>query len=412
MNNDIEDIILGHLLLKPELFKKTVISDKYFLNEQNKFIFNLIKKQYEEDNTISIIGLAEKYKNEFNNKHPLNNIINKLTTLLSDTLLKVNDYDYYQELLFKKYIDNQMMNQINKFKMQQITVDQLIEIIHELENQNIKLSDNKLSSKEIFQLINSQNKNINFRFTKLAETANIQEHDLVIIAARTGIGKSGFCLNLLEDLSDKYRCIYFNMEIAEKQIYQRLISINSSIDMKFLDKPASDHQEQEIKKACDSIAAKNIQIYSQGQTVASIRKRIINETKKGHTIVFIDHVGLIKSKKNSTLYENLTEIVKELRQISLDYDCTIFLVSQLNRAADSKQLPKISELRDSGELEQSATTVILMHNENQDKTVSVNEVPITFLIGKNRNGALGMMHYTYNKSTQRFYKEEKYGNYK
>ena len=70
--------------------------------------------------------------------------------------------------------------------------------------------------------------------------------------------------------------------------------------------------------------------------------------------------------------------------------------------ADNKQLPKISELKDTGELEQSATTVILMHDENQEKNMSKDEVPITFLIGKNRNGSLGMTHYQYNKLNQRF----------
>lgn len=400
--NNIEDTILGHLLLKPDLFKRTVITDKYFLNEQNKFIFNLIKKQYEEDQTINIVGLAEKYKNEFTTKNPINEIINRMTNLLSETILQVNDYDYYQELLFKKYIDNQMMNSINKFKTQQITVDKLLENIHELESQSIKLSDNKLSSKEIFTLINSRNKNINFRFNKLSKTANIQEHDLVIIAARTGLGKSGFCLNLIENLSDDYNCLYFNMEISEKQLYQRLVSINSGIEMKYLDKPQTEYQENKIKEACENISNKKLKIYSQGQTVATIRRKIMNESKNGHTLVFIDHVGLIKAKKDSTLYENLTEIVKELRQISLDYDCTIFLVSQLNRSADNKQLPKISELKDTGELEQSATTIILMHDENQESNLSVDKVKITFLIGKNRNGSLGMMHYEYNKLNQRF----------
>lgn len=400
--NDIEDIILGHLLLKPDLFKRTVVTDKYFLNEQNKFIYKLMKKQFDEDQTINIVGLAEKYKNEFTTKNPLNETINKMTYLLAETLLQVNDYDYYQELLFKKYIDNEMMVSINKFKAQQITVDNLLERIHELETQSIKLADNKLNSKEIFTLINSKNKNINFRFGKLSETANIQEHDLVIIAARTGLGKSGFCLNLIEDLSNDYNCLYFNMEISEKQLYQRLVSINSGIEMKYLDNPQTTYQENKIKEACERLASKQLKIYSQGQTVATIRRKIMNESKNGHTLVFIDHVGLIKAKKDSTLYENLTEIVKELRQISLDYDCTIFLVSQLNRSADNKQLPRISELKDTGELEQSATTIILMHDENQDKNVSIDKIPITFLIGKNRNGSLGMMHYEYNKLNQRF----------
>lgn len=399
---NVEDTILGHLLLKPELFKRTVISEKHFLDDQNKFIFRIIKKQYEEYQTINIVGIAENFKNEFNIKNPLDKTIRRMSELLGDTLLQPNDYDYFQQLLFDRYIDNEMMVAINNFKSQQLTKEELLNTIHALESQGIKLEDNRLNSNEIFQLINSKNANIQFRFNKLSETANIQEHDLVIIAARTGLGKSGFCLNLLEDLSDRYNCLYFNMEIAEKQLYQRLVSINSKIDMKYLDNPATDYQKDAIKKACDTVAAKKIKIYSQGQTVATIRRKIMNESKSEHTIVFIDHVGLIKSPKNSSLYENLTEIVKELRQISLDYNCTIFLVSQLNRSADNKQLPKISELKDTGELEQSATTVILMHDENQDENMSKDEVPITFLIGKNRNGSLGMTRYQYKKTTQRF----------
>lgn len=399
---NVEDTILGHLLLKPELFKRTVISEKHFLEDQNKFIFRIIKKQYEEYQTINIVGIAENFKNEFNIKNPLDKTIRKMSELLGDTLLQPNDYDYFQQLLFDRYIDNEMMIAINNFKSQQLTKEELLNTIHALESQGIKLEDNRLNSNEIFQLINSKNANIQFRFNKLSETANIQEHDLIIIAARTGLGKSGFCLNLLEDLSDRYNCLYFNMEIAEKQLYQRLVSINSKIDMKYLDNPATDYQKDAIKKACDTVAAKKIKIYSQGQTVATIRRKIMNESKSEHTIVFIDHVGLIKSPKNSSLYENLTEIVKELRQISLDYNCTIFLVSQLNRSADNKQLPKISELKDTGELEQSATTVILMHDENQDENMSKDEVPITFLIGKNRNGSLGMTRYQYKKTTQRF----------
>lgn len=402
MNNNIEEIILGHLLLKPELFKRTVITGQHFLSEENKFIFNLLKRQYEDIQSISIIGLAETYKTAFTIKHPANKIIPKLTELLSDTLLQVNDYDYFQDLLFQKYIDNEMMLIINQFKSQQITKEEMLENIHKLESMNIKLDDNRLNGKEIFQLINAKNKNINFRFKKLSDTANIQEHDLVIIAARTGLGKSGFCLNLLEDLSDQYNCLYFNMEISEKQIYQRLVSIHSKIDIKYLDSPATVHQQKAIERACEEVSSKQIKIYSQGQTVASIRRKIMNECKNGHTIAFIDHVGLIKAKKDSTLYENLTDTVKELRQISLDYDCTIFLVSQLNRSADNKQQPKISELKDSGELEQSATTVILMHDEEHDKNISKDQVNISFLIGKNRNGSLGLTRYSYNKLTQRF----------
>ena len=88
--NNIEDVILGHLLLRPELFKKTVITDKHFLNERNKFIFRLLKKQYDVDQTINIIGIAENYKNEFSIKNPLNEVINKLTELLFSSGIQIN----------------------------------------------------------------------------------------------------------------------------------------------------------------------------------------------------------------------------------------------------------------------------------------------------------------------------------
>ena len=193
------------------------------------------------------------------------------------------------------------------------------------------------------------------------------------------------------------------MEIAEKQLYQRLVSINSGISMKYLENPATDFQRTKIKETCQKIANKKIKVFNQAQTIAHLRRIIINESKQSHTVVFIDHVGLIIPQKNTSIYENITAITKELRQISLNYNCTIVLVSQLNRNADSNSIPKLSDLRDSGELEQSATTVILMHDENQEKNISKSEIELTFFIAKNRNGSLGRTSYLYNKENQRFY---------
>ena len=280
-------------------------------------------------------------------------------------------------------------------------------MIHKYESLGIDTQDHHYSSKEIFSLINSQNKGIKFRFNKLSDVANIQEHDLVIIAARTGIGKSGFCLNLLEDISDRYNCIYFNMEIAEKQLYQRLVSINSKIPMSYMDNIETKYQKECILESCNKIAEKKIKVFNQAQTVSNIRRIIINESKLEHTVVFIDHVGLIIPQKNTSIYENITAITKELRQISLNYNCTIILVSQLNRSAAEDSVPKLSELKDSGELEQSATTVIMLHDENYDNNISKSKIELSFFVAKNRNGSLGKTKYLYNKENQRFDEIEK-----
>lgn len=401
MNFDLEENILGALLLNPDLMKDVVIADNCFLNQTNRFIFNLLKLQYSDIGTIDLVGISENYKKYFNEKYTQNKIFEKITLIMTETTTATN-FDYYQKSLYSRYIENEILNAIKQFNDSKITKEELFDFIHKYESASIETKENRYTSQQIFTLINSQNKGIEFRFSKLSNVANIQEHDLVVLAARTGVGKSGFCLNLLEDISERYNCIYFNMEIAEKQLYQRLVSINSGISMKYLENPVTDFQRSKIKESCQTIANKKIKVFNQAQTIAHLRRIIINESKQSHTVVFIDHVGLIIPQKNTSIYENITAITKELRQISLNYNCTIILVSQLNRNADSSSIPKLSDLRDSGELEQSATTVILMHDENQEKNISKNQIELTFLIAKNRNGSLGKTSYLYNKENQRF----------
>lgn len=401
MNFDLEENILGSILIKPELMREVVITEEYFLNEINAFIFNLLKTQYEDTNTISIVGLLENYKSKFDSKFTRTKVAEKITEIMSDIPLSTN-FNYYQQSLFEQYTENKIISSIHEFNANKITKQELFDLIHKYENMSINIKSNNYSANEIFKIITSKKKKINFRFEKLSNVADISEHDFVVVAARTGIGKSGFCLNLLEDLSKTYNCIYFNMEISEQQIYRRLISINTGIEMKYFDDIKTDYQKKHVSNGCVRISTRKIKIFNQAQTVANLRRIIINESKKEHTIVFIDHVGLLVQNSNKSIYENITAITKELRQISLNYNCTIFLVAQLNRSADDESLPKISELKDSGELEQSATTVLLLHDENHMNNISKDRVDITFLIGKNRNGSLGMTKLMYNKLNQRF----------
>lgn len=401
MNTEIENEFLGILLLKPENMKRVLITDVCFLNPDNRFIFNLFKRQFQDINNLDLIGIVENYKHLFSTKFPIERIVNEINQMVTQTFL-LSNFDYYQETLFSRYIEHQILDAINNFQKQNISKDEMLQMIHKYESMGLKTEKGRLSKEEIFSMINSKNKNLQFRFKKVSNLANIQEHDLVIIAARTGIGKSGFCLNLMEELANNYNCLYFNMEMSEKQVYQRLIGINTGVATKYHDSPKTEYQLETIKQGCENVSRKKIKIFNQVPTVSNIRQKVMMESKNEHTMVFIDHVGLIKSVEKGTTYEKTTSIVKELRQISLDCDCTIFLVSQLSRNQDQKKRPNIHELRDTGELEQSATTVLLLHDENSDNNRSKKEIEIEIIIGKNRNGQLGITKLKYNKENQRF----------
>lgn len=400
---DLEEEVIGCLILDPENIAKLVIPDECFKNNENRFIVKLLKKQYQDIRNVDLVALGEKYKHLFNQRFNQEVIINKLVNIMTNSF--GNRFDYYQELLFERYVNSLILNVIDKFKNNQISQEELLTDIHKYEALSIKTSADRLSGEEVFKIINSKNKGINFRFEKLSKYANIQEHDLVVVAARPGIGKTGFILNLLEDLSDRYNCILFNMEMSDKQVYQRLVGINTKIPIIYHDNPATEYQKEQLIKGSKAIANKSIKVISRSQTISSIRKRIIEESKQGHTLAFIDYVGLIGSNdKAKSLYEKTTAIVKELRQITLDYDCTIFLVAQINRNSENTKdkRPKISDLKETGELEQSATTVLMLHNENYYKGIEMEIEEIEVIIGKNRNGQTGILTLEYNQLNQRF----------
>lgn len=400
----IEEEFLVLLLINPHYCKDITLAAECILDNDNRFIFQLIKQQYHDYKTVAVSGIAENYGHLFKDKNHISSIIMKITNILNEAMPSSN-LEYYQSTLFSRYIKYEIIKCIDLFKTNKLSYEELINKIHKMESISMSSNGSSLSEREIFQLISQTNKNINFRLKHLSENANIQEHDFVIVSARPGIGKSGFLLNLLEDLSKSYKCLFFNMEMAEKQVYQRLISINSNVPMKYHDNLKTEYQKNIVLNSCKELAKRKIIILSSGQTITSIRRKIISESKDEHIMVFIDYVGLIGSNvKYSSLYEKITAIVKELRQISLDYNCTIFLAAQLNRNSENQKdsKPKISDLKESGELEQSATTVLMLHDENHGKNVSKNEIEMMCIIGKNRNGKVGIAKLKYNKESQKF----------
>ncbi len=402
-----EKLIISCLVQKPELFKELIITEEHLLTDKAKLILKLFKIQYDQLKTIDMhlldyspINLSDSQKSD---------ILNYLVDAL-DELVTFSNFAYYQEQVFKDYISRLILNEIKKFENKKITEEDLLNNIQDIGNKSLNFVENQKTEKEVYDLISSKNKNINFRFSNLSKASNIQEHDLVVIAARPGIGKTGFALNLIENLSDNYKCLYFNMEMSEKQVYQRLVGINTNIDMKYYDTPQTEHQLNKIKEGCKNIAKKKIVCYTGSQTTKSIKQKIIKNSKEEHTLVFVDYVGLIRGDSKKSSYERTTEIVKELRQISLDYNCTIFLIAQINRNSekDKDKRPKISDLKETGELEQSATTVIMLHNENYYKGINTDEEPIQMIIGKNRNGTTGITELIYNKTSQKFENKRRY----
>ena len=398
---ELEETIVGLILADYHLLDRLLLSEKNFTNPKLIKLLSAMKDEYKKFHKFDLVGLVSEHQELFQGKDAIT--IEYLTNIMQLGL--PSHFEYYQENLFRMHIKKLLLLAIERFKANQMTQDELLDYIHEIEQKSLNSKLNRLTKEQIYSLVSQKKNRIVFRFEKLTKAANIQEHDLIVIAARPGIGKTGFALNILENLSDNYNCLYFNMEMTEQQIYRRLIGINTYLEVNKLDDFSDQYVVNKAKDACNNLSKKKINIITGGQTIRTIKSQVIKESNNEHTIVFIDYVGLIRdTEKNRSSYERVTEIVKELRQISLDYNCTIFVLAQINRNSEKEKdkYPKISDLKESGELEQSATTVLMLHNENAYKFVDARNDYVKPIIGKNRNGETGIIDYHYNQKNQRF----------
>ena len=384
MNNYQADLI-GMFLVKPQLLDLTILKPSYF-DKKHRDIFTAIKKSYKENKTIILEDILA-----------VKGIDVDLVIACSTSTATTALFEQYQDYAIKEYKKKALLATAKKLQNDEITIDEFYKDTNNFASLG-SYSSTRLTKELLKGSITKHKNNIKFtRFSNLEKKLNLKENDFVILAGATGVGKSGIAINLLDDLSRNYPCVYFNFEMVEEELYQRLISINSKLNQKMLEQYETLPQKNMnvVNDAIDDISKRHIDIINHSSTLDKLRSFIMSYKSDKHFIVFVDHVGLIGVRaKNS--YEKMTEVAKELRKMSLDNNCTIIGLCQLNREAtkNAKQ-PNLSMLRDSGELEQSASKVIFVWKNEKDCAEDY-----YLVIEKNRSGPKSIIPIGYNKENQ------------
>ena len=383
--NNYQDDLIGMFLVKPQLLDLTILKPSYF-DKKHRDIFTAIKKSYKENKTIILEDILA-----------LQAIDVDLVIACSTSTATTALFEQYQDYAVKEYKKKALLATAKKLQNDEITIDEFYKDTNNFASLG-SYSSTRLTKELLKGSITKHKNNIKFtRFTILEKKLNLKENDFVILAGATGVGKSGIAINLLDDLSRNYPCVYFNFEMVEEELYQRLISINSKLNQKMLEQYETLPQKNMnvVNDAIDDISKRHIDIINHSSTLDKLRSFIMSYKSGKHFIVFVDHVGLIGVRaKNS--YEKMTEVAKELRKMSLDNNCTIIGLCQLNREAtkNAKQ-PNLSMLRDSGELEQSASKVIFVWKNEKDCAEDY-----YLVIEKNRSGPKSIIPIGYNKDNQ------------
>lgn len=379
-----EASIIGNLEIYPELFDCLYIKSEYF-EEPFRPLISAMVQSMDKNNALIVEQLI---------KTPGFNIDLYMDCANLGMHRDRKKFMQLQSFLLDKYKQRAIISLSNDLKNGSIDLMGFTKSYQSI----IKLSPNtaiRLTKDKLLDACNTKEDKIWFsRFQKFGSSAKISQKDFVILAAATGVGKTTVALNLALDLARYYEIDYFNLEMPEYRLLRRMVALSSDVPMKeigSIDK-LDDLKKEKIEEAMKYINEKSINLINESQTVESIRSYVAAHEGKRHRIVFIDHIGLISSN-HRTAYERMTEIAKELRRISLDYNCTIIGLCQLHRL-DAKRdtKPSLSMLRDSGEIEQSARKVVFVWRDNNDYSI---------VIEKNDEGPTGIVDIVYNKETQR-----------
>ena len=389
MNNEtLEYELLALIINYPELLERNILKKEYFYG-QDQILFNAILTEYKKHKVLLVENLS-KYSGfnlEYYFQLQTDNLWNTNKEIKFEELQK-GIIDKYKRRRFKEITDSYSGNYEKTIQ----DLEKLLEINYQ-ENSYIK-------SEDVINSLFNEKRQLKLGYEEFDKDLNLSQNDLLIIGAGSGTGKTAFALNLLLKLCENYQCIYFNMEMSKDILYKRLIAIKTGISLKDLNnaKKLSSNDLKKISVASSDL--ENIILINGSINTSIIKKNILNIKTDKHIVVFLDHIGLIKASGNS-LYEKMTNVAKDLRTICLDCNCTIIGLCQLSRVSQkNNEIPKLQDLRDSGEIEQSARKVVLLYDEEKDSTNENHNMKM--IIAKNDDGNRVIKDFVFERYTQRF----------
>lgn len=239
--------------------------------------------------------------------------------------------------------------------------------------------------------------------------SGLKKSDFIILAARPSMGKTAFALNIASYLAMKKNVpiAFFSLEMSSSQLLQRVFSSRGLIPYEKMKTGNLDNIEwNNLIKVSDAVAASNLVINDTvGLNVMNIRSiaRKLKQEKNIELIV-IDYLQLIQSAKRENRNQEISEISRALKLLARELDIPIIALSQLSRSVEARQnkKPMLSDLRESGSLEQDADIVMFLYREDYYEPETENKNITDIIIAKHRNGPIDTVQVFFHRDYVRF----------
>jgi replicative DNA helicase len=403
------------------------VSKEVFYLDSHSKIFEVIQELYNNKKPVD----ATTVTSEIVNKGYLNQIggVEYLTNVINSVATGAN-VSYYIDTVLEKFTLRRMIevatNIITDANNPEIKVGDVVE---KAEKNILGVSNSRKTSdfrtvKEVLEKAQSdleslaKNKGkVTGLTTGLIDLDNLTNGfsptQLIIVAARPAVGKTAFALNIAcaAAKSTKKNIAIFSLEMPSEQLIMRMISSLGQIDNKKLQTGRMENEDwRRVNEAISQLADTNIYFHDAGGITASEIKakcRRLSTIGEGLGLVIIDYLQLIdsSSKYSGSRQQEVSEISRNLKTMALELEVPVIALSQLSRNVEKREdkKPVLSDLRESGSIEQDADIVAALHAPDVEAPADDNlPVPIQLIILKHRNGPIATIDMLFKKKTSTF----------
>jgi len=416
-NIEAEKAVLGSILIEPEQFENVieVISDSDFYDPRHRMIFSSMLSLYDKSIPIDVITLFEELKKQGNKAE---NITSEFVREIMDSAPVFANAMHYANIVKQKALLREIIHAASEMTKEALdenrSADEVLEtaerVIYNISEKHLTKSFTHISTvletvmEQISDMYEKHKKGqpatlgIPSGFDDLDKVfTGFNSTDYIVIAARPGMGKTSFALSLAKNITDMYHAsvAIFSLEMSNEQLLYRLFSMSSNIPLSQVKRgDLNDFLWKNAVVKADDIM--NLKIWLDDDpylTPRILRTKLRKLLREADIkVVFIDYLQLMTTDKRNfdNRQQEISEISRNIKLIAKEFNVCIVVLSQLSRAVEQRddKKPKLSDLRESGAIEQDADVVMFLYRpsyytkKDDDKSAEI-------IVGKQRNGPIG-----------------------
>ena len=434
-NIEAEQAVLGAMLIDKEAIAKAteVLSADDFYREAHRVIFSAMLELYNKNEAVDMVTVTEIFKRD-NKLEDIGGIA--YITSLANVVLTAANVKYHAEIVAEKSVLRQLVRVSTEIAAMGYEANEDVgTLLDTAESRILEISNRK--KKNDFTAINDilmdsvqsiesllQNKGgltgLPAGFADLDKlTSGLHPSDFIILAARPSMGKTALALNIVQNVALRAHKViggeprsvaFFSLEMSKEQLVNRMLCAEAGIDSQRLRVgEMRDEDWTHLWDACDTMSRAKIYIDdTAGITAMDMRRRARRlKAEHGLDLIVVDYLQLMQGsgKRNNSgdRQQEVSEISRSLKALARELDVPVLALSQLSRSVESRQVkrPMLSDLRESGSLEQDADIVAFLYREDYYNPETENK-HTELIIAKHRNGPVDTVNLFFQKQFTKF----------